>query len=153
MRVYAVFIFCALLAMIFVVKIAQEFESTPEPSVSTKGIFHDERYYQDKINEVLQGQTEFKNTDNTRVDILTEDVAWEVDFAHKWYEAVGQAVHYAMLTGRKPGIILIAEDEKSEEYVARAKRAVKITGVMLDLGHGRQMYHITLLIYRSPEKQ
>jgi hypothetical protein len=44
-----------------------------------------------------------------RVDILTDDTAWEVEFAMKGkeYEAIGQAVLYSLATERPGGIILL----------------------------------------------
>lgn len=57
---------------------------------------------------VLQGgEHEKRLADGTRVDCLTTQYAIEVDFATKWYEAVGQALHYARMTGKQPGIMLI----------------------------------------------
>ncbi|MHC4620865.1 MAG: hypothetical protein ACYTEQ_24220 [Planctomycetota bacterium] len=55
--------------------------------------------------------------DRTRVDILTNRWACEVDWAHKWAEAVGQAIWYSINTSRKPYIILLCKDM---DYDARA---------------------------------
>tara|TARA_Y100000004_G_scaffold152489_1_gene175670 strand:- start:219 stop:620 length:402 start_codon:yes stop_codon:yes gene_type:complete len=104
-----------------------------------------ERYYQFKCNEVLQGQVEKRMSDNTRVDILTEDLAIEVDFARKWYEAIGQAAHYANLTGRKPAILLIVRERSEEKYILAASRACKTTKVRLN----GDDYHVTMLVYRD----
>lgn len=43
----------------------------------------------------------------TRADCLGERHAIEVDYSHKWHEAIGQALHYAAETGLEPGIILV----------------------------------------------
>ncbi|MGI2031405.1 hypothetical protein ACRQ1B_03330 [Rhizobium panacihumi] len=45
----------------------------------------------------------------TRVDCLTDEMAIEVDWTHKWAEAVGQSLSYAATTGRRPGIILVCK--------------------------------------------
>jgi hypothetical protein len=48
--------------------------------------------------------------DNTRVDILTDQWAVEVDWADKWSEAIGQSLWYSCITGKKPGICLLIRD-------------------------------------------
>ncbi len=37
----------------------------------------------------------------------------EVEFAKKWAEAIGQSLHYAEMTGKKPAIVLIADKDES----------------------------------------
>ncbi|MFQ5445257.1 MAG: hypothetical protein ACE5EK_11665, partial [Nitrospinales bacterium] len=54
-----------------------------------------------------------------RVDCLTAHYAIEFDFADKWAEAIGQALFYEMLTGKKAGIVLILEKEKDLRYLAQ----------------------------------
>lgn len=77
---------------------------------------HSEQYYQELS---CKGQIEFVLDDRTRVDCLTSDYAAEVDFAKKWYEAVGQSLYYAYKTGKKPKIILIVESKEELKYVNR----------------------------------
>ena len=104
-----------------------------------------ERYYQLKCNEILQGEVEKRMGDGTRVDILTDDLAIEVDFAKKWYEAIGQACHYANLTGKKPAIILIVREQSQEKYIRAAARVCKTTKVRLN----GDDYHVTMLVHRD----
>jgi len=60
--------------------------------------------------------------DGTRVDILTDRFAAEVDWASKWTEAVGQAMYYSTQTDRQPGIVLLIKDFKAEtKYIYRCK--------------------------------
>lgn len=47
-----------------------------------------------------------------RVDILTGTHAIEVEMASKWKNAIGQALWYAMQTGKEAGIVLILDGEK-----------------------------------------
>ena len=42
-----------------------------------------------------------------RVDCLSEDYAIEVDWTENWQGALGQALQYADLTNKRPGIILV----------------------------------------------
>ena len=83
-----------------------------------------EKYYQARWATEHGGMTEFRLADNSRVDILTDDYAIEVDFCSglKVYEAVGQALYYAYKTKRQPGVLLILEDN-SESTMAALKRA------------------------------
>jgi len=51
-----------------------------------------------------------------RIDLLTDDYAIEVDSLEKFHEAIGQALHYAKETGKKPGIaIFIIEPKQSDK--------------------------------------
>ena len=59
------------------------------------------------LSKRLGGVAEHRTPDGSRVDILTDTEAWEVEHPHKWKEAVGQAHFYALATNRKPGIILL----------------------------------------------
>lgn len=59
--------------------------------------------------------------DKTRVDVLTDNFAIEVDWAKKWTEAIGQAAWYSVNTNRQAGICLLVEDfEVDKKYIYRA---------------------------------
>ena len=108
-------------------------------------ILKTERDYQEHVNTIYQGKLEHRLKDNTRVDILTDDLAIEVDFAYKWYEAVGQACHYSVLTGKRPAILLIVRQNSDEKYVKAATNVCRHVRVDLDGKH----YSIALLIFRD----
>lgn len=55
---------------------------------------------------------EYENIDKTRVDCLTEFHAVEFDFYNKWAESIGQALYYGFMTGKKPKVVLILENQK-----------------------------------------
>jgi hypothetical protein len=66
-----------------------------------------------------------------RIDLLTDDYAIEVDRLEKFHEAIGQALHYAKETGKKPGIaIFIMEPKQSDtkklKYIIRLCNYYKI---------------------------
>ena len=63
-----------------------------------------ERYYQEQH---CSGQIEYVLPDRTRIDCLTDTHAIEYDFSHKWAEAIGQSLGYALETNKKAGIVLI----------------------------------------------
>lgn len=60
--------------------------------------------------------------DSTRVDLLSASHAWEVDYSYKWAEGCGQALYYGLVTGKKPGLILLVRDiNRERRYVYRAQ--------------------------------
>jgi len=89
-----------------------------------------EAFYQYKLCTKLSGVIEYKLFDETRVDCLTNTHAIEVDFAKsgKIYECVGQALHYAYHTNRRPACALIVDDtsprtvSKAHKYISRLKK-------------------------------
>lgn len=87
-----------------------------------------EKYYQ---NNLCYGVTEYRLDDRTRVDCLTRNYAIEFDFAPKWAEAIGQSLHYAKKTGKKPAIYLIVENEKQWHYVELIRELCIDLGITL----------------------
>ncbi len=73
-----------------------------------------ERTYQERY---CTGQMEVVLPDKRRVDCLTDEHAIEFDFAPKWAEAIGQSLHYARMTGRRPAIYIIMESERDTRYL------------------------------------
>ena len=61
----------------------------------------------------------------TRCDCLTDDYAIEVDFSHKWAEAIGQSLHYASMTGQQAGIVLIVEENKDKKHLKRLEQVIE----------------------------
>jgi hypothetical protein len=60
--------------------------------------------------------------DDTRVDLMTDQWAVEVDWAPKWAEAVGQCQWYALTTYKQPGIVLLVKDFTTEaKHIYRCK--------------------------------
>lgn len=60
-----------------------------------------ESHWSAALAAVLYGKTE-ATVEGGRVDVLTEHYAIEVDRLEKWHEAIGQAAHYALKTGKVP---------------------------------------------------
>lgn len=78
---------------------------------------HKEAEYRDAW---CMGQTEVKLSDGSRADCVTTHYAIEIDFAQKWAEGVGQALHYARLTEKQPALLLIIEKESDWRFFKRA---------------------------------
>ncbi len=73
---------------------------------------------------VLQGEREFQFGDGTRCDIRTRDLVVEVDHAHKWYEGIGQVLHYHVQSGQAGLLVLLWEKDREQEYIVAAHRVI-----------------------------
>lgn len=71
-----------------------------------------------------KGMVEVKLADSTRCDCLTTTHAIEVDYANKFYEAVGQSLHYSIMTNRLPGILLLIKNNKDNIYLTRLRKII-----------------------------
>jgi len=92
-----------------------------------------ERQYQEYANKELKGVVEKRLKDNTRVDIFVEgEYAIEVDFAKKWYEAIGQASHYSLLTKTPPAVLLIIQTDDDMKYLKRCQRVCNCMYMLVD---------------------
>lgn len=81
-----------------------------------------EKDYQE---EWCQGKKEYVLSDRTRVDCLTDTHAIEIEFAHKWKEAIGQSLHYSLMTGKKAGIVLIVRERNELKYLSALRKVVE----------------------------
>lgn len=87
---------------------------------------HNEESYQKAWCSIHGGVTEYENADHIRVDCLTKTHAVESDFANKWAESIGQALHYGLMTGKKPKVVLILDNPKTQMvYYKRVERLGK----------------------------
>jgi hypothetical protein len=96
-----------------------------------------ERYYQDQWCDDHNGKTEARMPDGTRCDCLTSTHAVELDFARKWYEAIGQSLNYARQTDRRAGIVIIHRGEKD------ANKLRSLTDTIL-------FYQLPIDVWRMP---
>lgn len=88
---------------------------------------HSESSYQHAWCSAHNGIEEYENSDFTRVDCLTDTHAIEFDFADKWAESIGQALHYSFMTGKRAKVVLILENpEKQMCYFERVQNLGKI---------------------------
>lgn len=91
----------------------------PTASTSTAAHLHSEKFYQEQWCNEHSGVMEHRLGDRTRVDCLTDEYAIEFDFAAKWAESVGQSLYYALMTGKRPGVVLIMECDDDDRFLAR----------------------------------
>lgn len=109
---------------------------------------HYEKYYQLKWCADMKGQIEIVLPKSIRCDCLTNTHAIEVDFVNKFPEAIGQALEYSFVTGKKPGIVLIVERERDLYYY---RRAVEVINTLRNKSKGT--IKIDLWIIREYENE
>ena len=87
---------------------------------------HNEEAYQYAWCSAHNGIIEYENKDFTRIDCLTKNHAVEFDFANKWHESIGQALHYSVMSGKKAKVVLILDNPKSQMvYYQRIKKVAQ----------------------------
>ncbi|MFQ5442610.1 MAG: hypothetical protein ACE5EB_07795 [Thermodesulfobacteriota bacterium] len=99
------------------------------PDYGFSKTIHRERLYQESWCDRAGGLTEVTLSDFSRVDCLTDEYAVEMDFARKWAEAVGQALFYGSMTGRRPAIVLILENDGDRRYLKRLYLTIEKWGL------------------------
>ncbi len=66
-----------------------------------------EAAWRDALAEKLHARHEVV-IEGGRVDVLTDTQAIEIDWPHKWHEGLGQALHYADVTGKQAVLAIIS---------------------------------------------
>jgi hypothetical protein len=94
---------------------------------------HPERWYQERWCAEQGGTMEVVLEDGSRCDCLTATHAVEFDFANKWAEAVGQSLHYANLSRKRAGIVIIQERPGDTRYLRRLRGVLERYDLPVDL--------------------
>jgi len=76
---------------------------------------YSEKEIADYIQSLIGGEREV-SVESGRIDLVHNDVAFEIDWANKWKESIGQALWYAQQSNKKPGIILILKKDSDYKY-------------------------------------
>ena len=92
-----------------------------------------EARYARKVQETHGGELKVRLSDGTRVDLLTETHAFKVEKSHDWKEAVGQSLHYASLTGKKAGIILVMEKRTAHRHLEDLEALIALYELPIDV--------------------
>ena len=71
------------------------------------------------------GISEYRTKYGTYADCLTDEYAIEVEFDYKWKESIGQAIHYAEATNKKPAIALILRKKSRVDYLTQINNSLK----------------------------
>lgn len=94
-----------------------------------------EKNYSLYIQSLIGGKREVA-IPSGRVDLVTEDYAFEIEKANKWKHSIGQSLWYALNTNKNPGIILIIEEPKDNKYMIQLNTALEYA----DLSDKIQVY-------------
>ncbi len=79
-----------------------------------------ENYYSSQLARRVGGKTEVRLFDGSRIDVLGPKYAWEVEWAPKWKEAIGQSLYYSAVSERPPAILLLVRETKTDTvYILR----------------------------------
>lgn len=90
-------------------------EVLPVPGVTPPLPADRETVWSAWIARELGGVAEHRCFDGSRVDVLTDQFAVEVEWVSKWEQAIGQAALYAELTGREPAVLVLYRDMSDAE--------------------------------------
>jgi hypothetical protein len=99
-----------------ITRISESGSPAPKPTDAEAAAHHPESFYQNKWCAEHRGRIEVVTRENTRCDCVTDAYAVDFDFGNKWAEAVGQSLHYAHMTGKPPGVVLIIETPADRRY-------------------------------------
>lgn len=75
---------------------------------------HPAKYYEEKWCREHGGTLDAVLPDQTRSDCMTDTHAVAFEFASEWPKALGRALYYSLQSGKKPGVVLIMEDERQD---------------------------------------
>ena len=83
-----------------------------------------EEFYKMEIQKMIGGELEYI-VKNGRIDLLTDEVAYEVTWAKDWKDAIGRSLWYGMQTHRNAGIILIFEKKSDSKYKRQLETTIE----------------------------
>ena len=82
----------------------------------------------------MNGEAEARTFCGARCDVLTDTHAWEVEWMKKYNQAPGQALLYASLFNKRPGIILLSrKGERDSIYYLRCAVICEKAGIDLQV--------------------
>ena len=85
------------------------------------------------IANEMGARAEYACADGSRCDILTDELAYEVEWAKKWKEAPGQAILYGVLTNRKPAVLLLVKNRNEERrFILRCALVCSKVGIRFE---------------------
>ena len=99
-----------------------------------------ETWYAEKAQQTHGGEIEVRIFDGSRVDLLTNTHAFEIEKSHKWREAIGKSLHHALLTGRKAGIILAMEKKTAPQHLKSLEAVIAAYELPIDVFEIRSLF-------------
>lgn len=89
--------------------------------------------YEKMLAPKYKARTEVRLPDGARCDLVNENYAIEIDWAHKWAESIGQSLYYAEILKKKPGIILLISSPKDKVFIKRCQTVCRLYAITLYL--------------------
>ena len=83
-----------------------------------------EAWHATQAQAVHGGELDVRLEDGTQADLVTDTHAIEIDHSENWAEAIGQSLHYARMTGKKAGIILIMHEPTAPKHLKRLRAVI-----------------------------
>ena len=99
-----------------------------------------ETWYAEKAQQMHGGEIEVRIFDGSRVDLLTDTYAFEIEKSHKWREAIGKSLHHALLTGRKAGIILAMEKKTAPQHLKSLEAVIEAYELPIEVFEIRSLF-------------
>src|SRR5262245_41863840 len=140
LRVVAVTTVAVLFSVVLIRSVTRGGESSEAPGVSTAAplleagplflpvldlgvnVSDPEAAWISAFAEEVRGRPEVA-VEHGRADVVTAEFAFEVDWLDKWHEGIGQALHYASATEKRPGLALILRDGWPPDGATNSKLA------------------------------
>tara|TARA_B100000575_G_C22690227_1_gene418633 strand:+ start:114 stop:485 length:372 start_codon:yes stop_codon:yes gene_type:complete len=72
----------------------------------------------------INGISEYRTSYGTYVDCLTDEFAIETEFDFNWKESIGQSLHYAEATNRKPAIHIVIRPQSTVNYLDQLNKTI-----------------------------
>lgn len=100
----------------------------------------------DNILFVLEEEKEFTLPAGQRIDLFDEhnNIAYEIDWAYKWTEAIGQSLIYKIKTNSNPGVILLMKTGEDEHYL----NAINVINDLRSHGYNYEFIVINIDTYK-----
>jgi len=69
----------------------------------------------------LDGITNYKLKDKTKIDCINKDYVIEFEYAPRWKKSIKKAEDAALKTGKKPAVAIIMENADDEKYIKKIR--------------------------------
>ncbi len=89
---------------------------------------YSENEVSDYIQTLIGGEREVSMTSG-RADLVHIDHAYEVEWANKWKESIGQCLWYALQLNKKPGIILLMRSKSDYKYFVQLNSTLEYSNL------------------------
>ncbi|MFK5954486.1 MAG: hypothetical protein QM498_15645, partial [Desulfobacterium sp.] len=75
--------------------------------------------------------TEVRTYDGSKIDIFDGRIAYEVEWATKWKESIGQSMLYGIQSNTQPGIILLSKGRDDLRFIHRCQIVCVRAGILM----------------------